>query len=223
MGAPLGELRRVERLGRRQHRRRGGAGIRRGDEAVAVIPPIDRIRMVTGHGDRRAILARYRDDARTGLRLLEPVTQRIDAHVLGAPRGDVGRAPHRYAIDRRTRRDVEPVVGDDAGGRRMTAGQDGRVTGTGLGRGMALVSGEDQAIGKALEPGSVSRPIAIEQVPGELVDRDGDDQLGRRGRGGLRGAAQPQHRRNRHESHPQTPHIIASIRRPSRWTSGVAV
>src|SRR3954453_5569910 len=90
---------------------------------------------------------------------------------------------------------VEPVISDDAGPGRVIAGEDRRVPGTGLGRRVALIAVAE--IGPRSEPGKAGtelRPIFVEQVRRELVDRDDDEELRRRW--GLGGGLRAQQRRS---------------------------
>ena len=54
------------------------------------------------------------------------------------------------------------------------------MAGTGFGRGMGLIAcRKDYALAQPLQPAREMRTILGEQIRRELIDRDGDDQLGR--------------------------------------------
>ena len=78
---------------------------------------------------------------------------------------------------------VGPGIGDDPGARRVIAGEDGRMAGAGLGRGVALIAVAERR--PAAEPGKAAgevRAIFVPQIGRELVDRDDDEEPGRRRR-----------------------------------------
>ena len=82
-------------------------------------------------------------------------------------------------------RQVEIIVGDDAGARRVAAGQDRRMAGAGFGGAMRLIARrKNHADCEPREAAGEFAAIFGEQIGRQLVDRDHHDQLGRRRRGG---------------------------------------
>ncbi len=56
------------------------------------------------------------------------------------------------------------------------------MAGAGFGRGMALIATREcSALAQPLEAAFIIGPIFAEEIGGKLIDRDGDDQPGRRG------------------------------------------
>ena len=197
---------------------RGDAGM--ADEGAAAPPPA-LVGIVAAHHHRRAVLAGDRDDAAARIGAAHQVAERRHAQVDGRDGVIFGRAAGdalvlgaidifvgaRGAL-------VEPVVGDDAGPARAGAGEDGRMAGAGLGRGVRLVAGGEDRCPARQAPEAAGEILAIfgEQVGGELIDRNGDDQP-RRGR-----AAAPAAGAAARASRPArslSSHSAASSRRPS--------
>src|SRR3546814_3220199 len=75
-------------------------------------------------------------------------------------------------------RQVEIMIGDDAGVRRMVAGQDRRMAGAGFGRAMRLIARrEDDARSEPRETAGEAAAIFGEKVGRKLVERDHHDQF----------------------------------------------
>ncbi len=231
---PAIEQRFVERVARRRHRGPGRPGMGGGGKALVIDPPVDRIGMMASHHDRGAVLARDGDDAGTRRLRLQPVAERVDFQILRAPRIRIRRAANRDAIERRTRAPIEPAVGNDAGRGRMHAGEDRRMARAGLGRGMALIAvGEGDTFGEPGKPAGEAVAIAREEIGGELVDRYGDDELGRDRRFGCCRHRQQRrneqknpifcHGRDPYPSAPMTRRYVGLMTTEEDWQSVVSV
>jgi hypothetical protein len=153
---------------------------------------------VPTHHDRRPVLARNRNDLRARVARLHQVAERRDkqlghrGRILAAARTGAGDGFVLGAIDALVvarRVQVEIIVGDNAGARRMATGQNRRVAGACFGRAMRLVARRKDD--PAAEPRqAAAEPAAIfgVKIGRELlvviaVDQDYHEQLGR-GRGG---------------------------------------
>ena len=145
---------------------------------------------MAAHHDRRPVLAGDRNGSASGPGLLHQLAEGRHEQMLR--RDLVGKgtgARHRLvlgAIDGIVGppdRLVEPGVADDAGARRMIAGQDGRMAGAGLGRRVALIAVvKHSPAGQPREATGEVRPVLVIKVGRELIDRDDDEQPGWIGR-----------------------------------------
>ena len=87
------------------------------------------------------------------------------------------------ALVRARGRQVEIIIRDDAGVRRMVAGQDGRMAGAGFGRPMRLIARrKDDARSEPREAAGEAAAIFGEKVGRKLVDRDHHHEFRRGGR-----------------------------------------
>ena len=189
------QVRRIDLLLDRSGNARTLIGI--GDE-TGIAPPQREIRLVTAQHHRRAILARYRNDARVRIHILHAIAQRrhfqqiwrnhLRAHIAACgPRllGTVDGVALLAVAHPRQRR-ILPIVRDDAAARRPRAGENRGMSGTGLGRGVALVTARiHDALGKPRQSVPIERPILREDIGGELIDGDSHHQF-RLGQIGIR-------------------------------------
>ena len=146
--------------------------------------------IVAAHHDRSPVLAGHGDDPTARIGALHQIAERRHAQMEVGDgvifRRRAGHALVLGAIDifvRPRRALIVPVVGDDPGATGPVAGQDGRMAWAGLGRRVRLVAGgEHNALRQAAEPARVVAAIFGEEVGGELIDRNGNNQP-RPGRG----------------------------------------
>ena len=159
------------------------------------LPPIGFVDCLPAHHHHRAILGGDGDIAAAGEGLLHPFAKGGHTQMVGRDHRQRGRAVGVAlllgAIDALVGtgdREIVPIVGDDAAARGVHAGEDGGMARAGLGSGVALIGrGEHRASHQPGQPAGIVLAILREEIGGELIHRDGDEQLGRIGRGRGRG------------------------------------